>query len=311
MKVLATGAAGFIGSHATERLLSEGCGVEGVDNFDPYYPEAQKKENLSALKKSEKFSFRQGDFAEITAAQLKGTDVVLHLAARPGVTASLQYPQTYMDNNVTKTALLLEACRKADVPMVFASSSSVYGNDSKPPFTEDQPAASQESPYGVSKRAGELLCKSFHSAYGLPVTCLRFFTVFGPRIRPDLALHIFTRKVMKGEAIEVYGDGSSYRDYTHYSDIVGGISFAINKQKKEFQIYNLASSRPITLDNLIIEVEKAVGKKAKIQRKPARKGDVFGTYGDTSKAKAALGYSPKKPFAEGLKELAEWMKPRI
>jgi UDP-glucuronate 4-epimerase len=313
--ILVTGAAGFIGSHAAEALLARGNRVVGVDNFDEFYARAIKEANLKAVsaragEKGGRFEFEQIDVADAPRlAQLVARvkpDAVLHLAALAGVRPSIERPAMYARVNVEGTTHLLDAAVKNDVRrFVFASSSSVYGNNAKVPFAEDDPVAEPISPYAATKRAAELVCHTYWHLYRLPVTCLRFFTVYGPRQRPDLAIHKFTRLISDCKSIPVFGDGSTSRDYTFIDDIIAGVMSALDHCDR-YRIYNLGGSSPVTLATLIEQIERAVGKKAIIDRKPAQPGDVERTFADLTRSKAELGYSPKTSIEQGIRRFVQW-----
>ena len=313
--ILVTGAAGFIGSHAAEALLARGNRVVGVDNYDEFYSRAVKEANLKAVssragEKGGRFEFEQIDITDAPRlAQLVARvmpDAVLHFAALAGVRPSIERPAQYARVNVEGTTHLLDAAVKNGVRrFVFASSSSVYGNNAKVPFAEDDPVAEPISPYAATKRAAELVCHSYWHLHRLPVTCLRFFTVYGPRQRPDLAIHKFTRLISDGKPIPVFGDGSTSRDYTFIDDIVAGVMTALDRCDK-YRIYNLGGSSPVTLATLIEQIERAVGKKAVIDRKPAQPGDVERTFADLTRSKAELGYAPKTSIDQGIRRFVSW-----
>jgi UDP-glucuronate 4-epimerase len=310
MKILVTGAAGFIGSHVCEYYIKQGHSIIGIDNFDNYYPEKIKQLNLSFLKKSKLFQFYKADIRDRISLQSifssNQIDVVIHLAAKAGVRPSIDSIEDYYDVNVTGTVTLLEVMRLNNVKkMLFASSSSVYGNNSKVPFSESDSVDNPISPYASTKKSGELLCHVYSHLYGFQINCLRFFTVFGPRQRPDLAIHKFTKLIDEGESVPFYGDGTTARDYTYIEDIVNGISCAFNNFKG-YNIYNLGESRVITLDLLVKTIEETLGKKAILNKMPLQQGDVKITYADISKAKAEIGYSPKFSFKEGIVEFVQW-----
>jgi UDP-glucuronate 4-epimerase len=311
MKVLVTGAAGFIGSHLCERLVGDGHDVLGVDAFVDNYDAAIKRRNVAALLQSESFELVEADIrhaAPMQAAMARGIDAVVHLAALAGVRPSVERPALYCDINVTGTAVLLEAAARAGVErFIFGSSSSVYGNNRKTPFAETDRVDGPISPYAASKRAGELLAHTFHHVHGLPITSLRFFTVYGPRQRPDLAIARFMRLIDAGEPITMFGDGSMRRDFTYVSDIVDGVVAAIERCRG-FETFNLGSDRPIRLDELITAVERVVGKRAIIDRRPPQPGDVEATWADLAHARAQLGYSSKVKLEAGLEQQWRWFK---
>ena len=307
--ILVTGAAGFIGSHAAERLISQGYRVIGVDNFSDFYDRSWKEMNLKSIKGAaidvEEIDITSGP--EISKlVRLVRPWGILHLAAMAGVRPSIEDPAYYARVNVEGTTHLLQAAVKNNVQkFAFASSSSVYGNSPKVPFSEEDAVEEPISPYAATKRAGELICYTFNHLYKLPIASLRFFTVYGPRQRPDLAIHKFTRLISEGKPVPFFGDGSTSRDYTFVEDIVSGIVASIEKIDR-FRIYNLGGSSPISLNELIAELEKAIGKKANLDKKPAQPGDVERTFADVSRSAKELGYAPKVSISEGLKRFVAW-----
>ena len=308
-QVFVTGAAGFIGSHLCEALIEDGHNVTGIDNLDDFYDRAVKRRNLAALTNHSRFSLIQGDIRnpdDVARAISPDTEIVVHLAARAGVRPSIEQPLLYQDVNVRGTMVLLEAARRIKgCKFIFGSSSSVYGNNAKVPFAEADSVDSPISPYAATKRAGELLCHAYHHLYGLPVTCLRFFTVYGPRQRPDLAIHKFARLMEAGKPIPVFGDGSMQRDYTYIDDIVGGVCSAIDRCAG-FAIYNLGNSSPVTLNELITALESAMRRKAVVDRLPLQPGDVNRTYADITLATRELGFQPRTDFKTGLARFFDW-----
>jgi UDP-glucuronate 4-epimerase len=309
--VLVTGAAGFIGSSLVERLLNEKYGVIGLDNFDDYYLPGIKWNNISALKEKAEFLLIQGDIRDTgLLARIFSEhriDKVVHLAARAGVRPSIQHPQLYEDVNVRGTINLLEASRTHDVKrFVFASSSSVYGLNDNVPFREDARVDSPASPYAASKLAAELFCRTYSHLYNLPVAALRFFTVYGPRQRPEMAIHLFTKQIENGKEISLFGDGSSKRDYTYISDIVDGIVRSMECERPGFEIYNLGDSRPIALKYLVQLIEGALNKNAMVNNMATQPGDVPITYAEVSKARDVLGYNPKVTIEEGISLFVRW-----
>jgi UDP-glucuronate 4-epimerase len=311
-KILVTGAAGFIGSHLCERLIGDGLTVVGLDNFDPFYDMAVKQQNIAGLVQSPRFTLVQGDIRDRkqvdAVLQSNAFDTIVHLAAKAGVRPSIADPAGYVDTNINGTVVMLEAARAAGVKkFIFASSSSVYGNNPKTPFSETDNVDFPISPYAATKKAGELICYTFSHLYQMDMTCLRFFTVYGPRQRPDLAIHKFARLIEQGKPIPMYGDGSMERDFTFIDDIINGVVAAIERCKG-YHIYNLGESRPVRLDTLIAEIEKALGKKAKIDLLPEQPGDVKRTFADVDRAVRDLGYCPKTHLADGLKQFAAWLR---
>ena len=315
--ILVTGAAGFIGSHAAEALVQRGYHVVGVDNFCDFYDRSWKEMNLRSVASHasggehavdvEEIDITDGDAIDRLVARTKPV-AILHLAAMAGVRPSIEQPAYYARVNVEGTTHLLQAAVKHGVrKFLFASSSSVYGNLGRVPFSENDPVAEPISPYAATKRSGELLCYTFWHLYKLPVFCLRFFTVYGPRQRPDLAIHKFTRLISNGQPVPVFGDGSTSRDYTFVDDIVGGILASLDKCDR-YRIYNLGGSDPVTLSQLLSELERAIGKQAIIDRRPAQPGDVERTYADLTRSTSELGYRPRTSLSEGLRKFVAWFR---
>lgn len=309
-KVLLTGAAGFIGSHLAETLLREGYEVTGVDNFDPFYAREVKERNLEGVAKLPGFTFIEADIAR-DPLPLEGMEAILHLAAKPGVRPSLEDPGSYMEANVTATARLFDAARRIGITrIVYGSSSSVYGNATPAPFDEDEPAVSPISPYAASKRAGELLAYAFAHLYPLRIMCLRFFTVYGPRQRPDLAIHKFTDLLARGRAIRMHGDGSSERDYTYITDVLDGImaglEWTANASPGAVEIVNLGGGARVRLDRLIALIAAALGREPTIERHPDQPGDVRLTDADLEHAGRVLGFRPKVGIEEGIRKFVDW-----
>ena len=314
MHVLVTGAAGFIGSHLCERLLRDGHSVTGLDNFNGFYDPEQKERNALAIAQlcGDRFALVRADLRDLPAvhAAMAGVDAVVHLAAMAGVQPSIREPLVYEDVNIRGTLHVLEAMRAAGVRrLVFASSSSVYGNALRVPFAEDEPVDRPISPYAATKKAGELLCHTWHHLHDISVICLRFFTVYGPRQRPDLAIAKFIRMIDAGQPIVLYGDGGSSRDYTFVLDTVDGIARALAATTKPgYAIYNIGNSAPISLRELVAHVEAAVGKPAQIAWQPMQPGDVDRTWADLTRARAALGYAPDTPIAMGIAAQVAWFR---
>ena len=312
MNFLVTGGAGFVGSHLCKQLLGAGHAVWALDDLNDFYDPALKRRNLEAAAQDGRpLVFVHGDITNPGAVEkLFGEirfDQVIHLAARAGVRPSLEQPALYQRVNVEGTANILEAARLHGVKkVILASSSSVYGVNSKLPFSEDDAIASPISPYAASKLAVEALGHVYHHVYGMEVVALRFFTVYGPCQRPDLAIHKFARRILAGQPIEVFGDGSTARDYTYVSDIVDGIT-ACAERKFDYEIFNLGGSNPVTLARLIELLEEALQKRAVIERRPEQPGDAPRTWADTSKAERLLGYSPKVKIEEGIRLFARWI----
>ncbi len=316
-RILVTGAAGFIGSHVVERLLERGQGVIGLDNLDDFYDPAIKRRNLARALDASAFELVEGDIRDARVLDSLPDDVslIIHLAARAGVRPSIEQPLLYQDVNVRGTQELLEYARRAEVRrFIFGSSSSVYGNAERVPFSEDDPVDRPISPYAATKRAGELICHTYHHLFGLGIVALRFFTVYGARQRPDLAIHKFTRLMAAGEPIQQYGDGTTQRDYTHVRDILQGVEGALSYLEREpeaFEIINLGESRTVELSRLIELIADALGVEPRIERLPPQPGDVERTYADIAKARRLLGYDPVIPIEEGIPEFVEWFTGQV
>ncbi len=308
--VLVTGGAGFIGSHLVERLLGAGTRVICLDNFHPFYDPAIKRNNLKPSLTHPHFTLIEGDIRDTALLsnifRSNDLDTVVHLAAMAGVRPSVEDPQLYNQVNVIGTTnLLQECCRIGLRKFVFGSSSSVYGLNNKVPFSEDALVGRTASPYGATKLAGEVLCHTYHHLYGIPVICLRFFTVYGPRQRPEMAIHKFIRLIHTGQEVPVFGDGASQRDYTYVDDIVDGVMAAINCQC-DFEIVNLGGSRTTTLLDLIRLIEAYLGKKATTRFLPPQMGDVPITFASVEKAASLLGYHPAVSLEEGIERTVRW-----
>jgi UDP-glucuronate 4-epimerase len=313
MRTIVTGGAGFIGSHLVDRLLADGAEVIVVDNFDPFYPRPIKEANLAAALRSPRCRLVELDIRDAAGVEAlvdrTRPDVIVHLAARAGVRPSIEDPAQYVEVNVLGTVRWLEAaCRLEPHPrFVYASSSSVYGDRSDAPFRETDPVDRPISPYAASKKACELLAFTYHHLHGLPVTGLRFFTAYGPRNRPDLAIAKFTRLIDRGEPVPLFGDGTTRRDYTFVADIVDGIVRAVDRCNG-CHLYNLGNSDPVELRRLVEAIAGALGKTPVIRTLPEQPGDVRQTYADISRAAAELGYAPKTPIAEGLAHYIAWYR---
>ena len=310
MKVLVTGAAGFIGSHLAARLLAEEDEVVGLDAFDETLYDAPTHERNAAAVAG--LEVVRGDIldAKLMAELVRGKDLVVHLAALAGVRPSIAQPARYARVNVEGTAVVLEACRKAGLAkVVFASSSSVYGARNQVPFSEDDPCLRPASPYAATKRANELQCSTFSDLYGLGIASLRFFTVYGPRQRPEMAIHKFARAIRDGRPVTLFGDGSSARDYTYVDDVIDGTVAACRRVKiGEHRIYNLGGSRTTTLHRLVELISEALGKTPVIDWQPDQPGDVPITFADVSRASKELGYAPKVPIEEGVRRFVDWLR---
>lgn len=310
MKILITGIAGFIGSSLGERLISDGHTIIGIDNFDSFYPKTIKQRNLVNLNSNTEFTFYDADIRNKPLINRifmdHKIDMVVHLAAKAGVRPSIENPGEYFDVNVTGTLNILQCMQENFVSkLIFASSSSVYGSNIKVPFSETDSVDNPISPYAATKKSGELLCHVYSHLYGFDITCLRFFTVFGPRQRPDLAIHKFTHLIDTNKPIPVFGDGSTARDYTYIDDITEGIVCAI-QNLKGYNIYNLGESKVIKLSELIQTIENVLGKKALIDRHPLQPGDVMITYADITKARSEIGYNPKFDIRIGIEKFVNW-----
>lgn len=306
-----TGGAGFIGSHLTERLLRDGRSVVVLDNFDPFYDPEVKERNLAGVEGNAGFRLVRGDIRDPSAlgdALAEGADLVVHLAAKAGVRPSLADAVGYASVNVDGTVQVLEAVRRHGVPrLIFGSSSSVYGNNAKVPFSESDPVDEPVSPYAATKRAGELLCHAHHHLYGTDVACLRFFTVYGPRQRPDLAIHSFARAMLEGRTIRMFGDGTNGRDYTYVDDVVGGILLAAERIRG-FRIWNLGGSAPVPLAEMIRRIAEGLGVRPEVRREPVQPGDVERTWADVARARNELSWAPRIPFEEGLSRFLDWLR---
>ena len=313
--ILVTGGAGFIGSHLIEALLQRGDRVICLDNFDEFYDPALKRKNIAGMLQNKQFVLAEGDIRDRQLLdelfRSYSIDVVVHLAARAGVRPSIQFPELYYDVNVRGTLTVLEAMKNAGVrKMVFASSSSVYGNNSKVPFSESDSVDNPISPYAATKKACELLCYNYHHLYRFDIFCLRFFTVYGPRQRPEMAIHQFVRHVMQGNEITLFGDGSSRRDYTNIHDILSGILLA-EDHLTGYGVFNLGEHTTISLIDLVRTIEKHTGIPAKMKYLPSQPGDVEITYADITKASTMLGYAPSVTVDDGIRKFVEWYKGNV
>jgi len=309
MRILVTGGAGFIGSHLVEKLLAANHDVVILDDFNDFYDPQIKQMNIAGFAKDVTVchvDLRENDSVRTVFGREK-VDAVVHLAARAGVRPSIQFPRLYYDTNVLGTLHLLEAARVTGVQrFIFASSSSVYGASKTVPFSEDQHLTQTISPYGATKIGGEFLCSTYSHLYQMRVVALRYFTVYGPRQRPDLAIHQFTRRIYAGQPIDQFGDGSTRRDYTYINDIIQGTMAALDYDGPLYDMFNLGESQTIQLKELISAIENVLGKRAKINELPEQPGDMPRTYADISKARKLLGYNPTTKLSEGLPKFVEW-----
>lgn len=315
-RILVTGAAGFIGSHVVDRLLARGAEVVGIDNFDPFYPAEQKRENLVSALQQDRFRLVQGDCRDIEVISDElgesGFDAVVHLAAKAGVRPSIADPVSYANVNVLGTQAILEYCRSRSIQrFVFASSSSVYGNSGRDAFKESDPVDSPVSPYAATKRSAELLCHVYHHLHGMHIIALRFFTAYGPRQRPDLAIRKFGELMLRGSAVPLFGDGTTARDYTWIDDICAGVIAAIDRtasEPAEFRVINLGENQTTTLKELVDLLAEALGVDPRIDWLPMQPGDVMRTRADVSLARELLGYRPATPIALGIQQFARWLQ---
>lgn len=318
MKILVTGGAGFIGSHVSERLLNEGHQVISIDNFNSYYDPLLKRRNVKEIRAAypDRFISVEADIRNAEAItrtfREQEPEAVIHLAAMAGVRPSIEDPALYMDVNMNGTQVILDACRLQKITnFIFASSSSVYGNNKKVPFSETDNVDNPISPYAATKKAGELLCHAYAHLFGINIVCLRFFTVYGPRQRPDLAIRKFTELLYKGGEIPFYGTGNTRRDYTFIGDIVDGVTKALfwnaSQNPGNYAIFNLGESHTISLAEMVACLEKVTKRKASLKRLPAQPGDVEITYADVTKAKEILGYDPRTSFESGVEIFVSWL----
>ena len=312
--ILITGGAGFIGSHLVERLLAEGdWRITVVDDFNDFYSPSIKRDNVSAHLSNPNFSLMEADIRDADAFgkvfNETTYDCIVHLAARAGVRPSLKEPRLYVETNVNGTVNLLELARAHRVKQfVFGSSSSVYGVNPKVPFREDDPIFNPISPYAATKAAGELICHSYSHLYDMRIVCLRFFTVYGARQRPDLAIHKFAKLISEGKPIPVFGDGTTRRDYTYVDDIMAGVRAAIDYDQTNYEVINLGESRTVELRELISLIETELGRRAQIDWQPPQPGDVPQTFADISKARKLLRYDPQTQIEDGIRRFVEWFR---
>lgn len=313
MNILITGGAGFIGSTLADKLIQENNKIFVIDNFNDYYDIKIKESNVKNNLAKPNYKLYKADICDRKVVsdifEQNNIDVVVHIAARAGVRPSLENPLEYVRSNIEGTINILENMRKFNCKkIVFASSSSVYGNCAADKFSEDLKVTEPISPYAATKSSCEQFLYTYSKLYGINAICLRFFTVYGPKQRPDLAIRKFAELIEQDKPIPVYGDGTTMRDYTYIDDIVGGICSAINYNKTPYEIINLGGGSPVTLNQMIATIEKVLGKQAKIERLPMQAGDVNKTVSDITKAKKILGYSPKTSFEEGIKKFVEWKR---
>lgn len=311
-RILVTGAAGFIGFHLAEKLAKRGDFVIGYDNFNAYYPPSLKRERAKLLKNLN-IDVIEGDICDKTLLDVIEKKEITHLvnlAAQAGVRHSLTHPEHYLKSNIDGFVNVLETCRKANIPLTYASSSSVYGNNQKVPFSIEDRVDNQASLYGVTKRTNELLANTYHHLYGIPVTGLRFFTVYGPWGRPDMAYYKFTKAVLEGTEITIFHEGKLRRDFTYIDDIVNGTVSAIDLEAP-CELFNLGHHKPITVLDFVNLLENILGKKAKKQFLPMQPGDVLETFADISHSQQKLGFYPSTPIEKGLKSFVEWYLGRV
>lgn len=312
MNILVTGGAGFIGSHLCEKLIDSGSKIICVDNFDNFYNPAIKENNLSGVIGSSYFKLYRSDICSLDQMEeifsKNSIDMVIHLAARAGVRPSIEKPFLYEKVNILGTMNLLECCKRYNISkFIFASSSSVYGGNKKIPFSEEDNVDHPISPYAATKKAGELICYTYHNLYKISIFCFRFFNVYGPRQRPETAIHKFTRQILSSEDIEIYGDGSSSRDYTYIDDVISGILRSLDRIKG-FEVINLGNSNTVKLIDLIRLIEITTGGKGQLKFVKNQPGDIFITYADIRKARKMLKYLPKTNIKEGLVKFVKWYK---
>jgi UDP-glucuronate 4-epimerase len=307
-----TGGAGFIGSHVIDSLLADGWRVTAFDNFDPFYDPAVKEANIRAHHSNPAYTLIRGDLRDADAVALLGGtvyDVIVHLAAKAGVRPSIEDPVGYQQVNVTGTQLLLELARRTGTKQfVFASSSSVYGVNPRVPWREDDHVLQPISPYASTKVSGELLGHVYTQLYGIRFIALRFFTVYGPRQRPDLAIHKFAKLMLAGKPIPVFGNGGTSRDYTFIEDIVSGVRAAMDYTSSSYEVINLGNTQTVHLSEMIAGLERALGQTAKIERHPEQPGDVPQTWASVDKARALLRYNPATPYEKGVTRFVEWLR---
>jgi UDP-glucuronate 4-epimerase len=312
--ILITGGAGFIGSHLVDRLLAEGgWNITVVDDFNDFYDPSLKRNNIAAHLANPNFRLVEADIRDLgalgSAFSEAKFDCIVHLAARAGVRPSLREPRLYVETNVNGTLNLLELARANGArQFIFGSSSSVYGINPKVPFSEDDPIFNTISPYAATKAAGELLCHSYARLYDIWIVCLRFFTVYGARQRPDLAIHKFAKLISAGRPVPVFGDGTTRRDYTYVDDIIAGVRAAIDYDASKYEVINLGESRTVELRELISLLENALGQRAEIDWQPPQPGDVPQTFADITKARRLLGYNPQTQIEEGIRKFVEWFR---
>ncbi|MFV9510459.1 GDP-mannose 4,6-dehydratase [Tepidibacillus sp. LV47] len=313
MRILVTGGAGFIGSHLIDHLLQEGHEIISIDNFDPFYDKNIKLRNIERHFDFNTFNFMELDIrnrdAIFSIFHKYQPEVVIHLAAKAGVRPSISDPYGYVDVNINGTINILDASRDVKVSkFIFGSSSSVYGLNTNIPFSEEDPILLPASPYAATKISGEAIARSYSNCYGLPIVSLRFFTVYGPRQRPDLAIHKFTKMILNQQPIPLFGDGTTSRDYTYVEDIVNGIKAALKKEVSQYEVYNLGNDKPTKLIDLVRLIEEKTNRKAIINWLPMQTGDLPITWADLNKSRKELGYHPKIELNEGLELFIDWLK---
>jgi len=313
-KILITGGAGFIGSHLVDRLLSEGgWHITVIDDFNDFYDPSVKRANIQTHLAQPNYRLVEADISNYEAMHQALSDdrfdCIVHLAARAGVRPSLTEPRLYVETNINGTMNLLELAREGGTrQFVFGSSSSVYGENKKVPFSEDDPIFNPISPYAATKAAGELICHTYSHLYGMRILCLRFFTVYGARQRPDLAIHKFAKLISNDKTIPVFGDGTTRRDYTYIDDIISGVRAAIDYDQSDYEVINLGEAHTVELSQLISLLENALGKTAQIDRQPMQPGDVPQTFADITKARRLLNYNPQTQIEEGIQRFVEWWR---
>lgn len=314
MKILVTGAAGFIGSHLCETLLDLGTEVIGLDNFDPFYSRSTKEKNLAPSLKHPHFRFIEGDVNDVhnLITDARKIDLVIHLAAKVSIAPSIENPSAYIQSNILATQILLDFLRENKIEkLIFSSSSSVYGNNKKQPFTEDDPSIMPISPYAYTKKSCELMIYAYHHLYKIDALCLRLFTVYGPRQRPDLVIHKFVKLIQEGKPVTIYGDGTTSRDYTFISDVVKGVESCIHylsNNKNVYEILNIGSGRRVTISTLVKTIQQLMNKHSRVINLNERPGDAITTYANIKKAERLIGYNPGNDFTKGVESFIAWYR---